>query len=162
MPPRLKNMETLLLIIVLWVVGAFFATKWAKDRIELDLKGSRKLTFAVLMGPVGGLALATFIGTGLAVIGSALILYDQVVAWLDTAVWSPHSITDVISSSSSSTLSGWAQEPDRWMGVHKIFDFLHPFIGALMLLPIAMVLSATTTVFSVAVKALAGVGAKPS
>ena len=149
---------TVIIGVLLAFAGAIFATKWAQEKIDFDLTGIRVALFAVLMSPIGTVAMGIFICTALSVVGSAFILVQQTIDWLDTAVWSPHSIVDVLEGSGVEAAKTWAQDPHRWLGVHWIFSFLHPLVGGIMLVPIAVFTSSLMTLFCRAVQRLTKIG----
>jgi hypothetical protein len=147
--------------VLLAFAGAIFATKWAQEKIDFDLTGVRVALFALLMSPFGVVAMGIFICTALAILGSGVILLQQAFAWLDTAVWNPHSIVDVLEGASYEAAKTWAEDPQRWLGVHWIFSFLHPLVGGIMLVPIAVFTSSLMTLFCRAVQRLTKIGSAP-
>lgn len=144
--------------VLLVFAGAIFATKWAQEKIDFDLTGARVVFFALLMSPVGAVAMGVFICTTLAVLGSSFILLQQIFDWLDTAAWKPHSIVHVLEGASYDTVKTWAEDPQRWLGVHWIFSFLHPLVGGIMLVPIAIFTSSLMTLFCRLVQRLSKIG----
>lgn len=152
---------TIVIGVLLVFAGAVFATKWAQEKIDFDLTGARVAFFALLMSPVGAFAMGVFICTALAVVGSGYILLQQMLDWLDTAVWTSHSIVNVLQSIGHEGVKSWADDPQRWLGVHWIFSFLHPLVGGIMLVPIAVFISSLMTLFCRAVQRLSKIGSTP-
>jgi hypothetical protein len=144
--------------LLLVFAGAVFATKWAQEKIDFDLTGFRVALFALLMSPFGAVAMGIFICTTATVVGSAFILVQQTIDWLDTAVWEPHSIVDVLQGVSYEAANTWADDPQRWLGVHWIFSFLHPLVGGIMLVPIAVFTSSLMTLFCRAIQRVSKLG----
>ena len=76
----------------------------------------------------------------------------------NVGVQSIEAIVNVLEGASYDSVKAWAEDPRRWLGVHWIFSFLHPLVGGIMLVPIAIFTSSLMTLFCRLVQRLSKIG----
>jgi len=114
-----------------WALVAALSVAYAEESESFDiddLSKIRKVAFGLMVSPLSFVIIVVS-ATIIIWVGWALFaLWGQVVGWLDTGEWHTVSILDGVAQLDS-RLEAWVENPQRWIGVHKLLAVPHGLVG---------------------------------